>query len=220
MADEREILVFPRSSLPTLAPFVRWEHAGSMLASIEKRMYWMPRHEAELSITLFQPIPCAIVRNTVGEYCVLRRIKEGREDLSSKVSLVVGGHVDKCEQEKSLSSILLATLKREVQEELGVNRLTDVRPIGMVLDHSSITASRHVGFLYEAVISEKFRPQAKEEFSTDSILNRRLFAASELSKFREELDPWSSIIFTEYISTSLTPDDIGSQPAFSFTWIT
>lgn len=220
MADEREILVFPRSSLPTLAPFVPWELAESLFVSIERRMYWKPRHEAELSTELFQPIPCAIVRNTLGEYCVLRRIREGREDLSSKVSLVVGGHVDRCQPEHSLSSILLETLKRELKEELGVSQLTDIRPIGMVLDHSSITASRHVGFLYEVVVSERFRPQATEEFSTDSILNRRLFAASELSKFREEFDPWSFIIFTEYVSTSFTPSDIGSQPAFSFTWIT
>lgn len=220
MGNEREILVFPRSSLPTLAPFVRWELAGSMLESIERHMYWLPRQEAEKSSNLFQPIPCAMIRNAFGEYCVLRRIREGREDLSSKVSLVVGGHVDKCEEEQGLSSILLATLRREIMEELGVSQLTDVRPVGMIQDHSSTIASRHVGFLYETVISEKFRPQAIEEFSTESMLNGRLFAPTELFKFRDEFDPWSFIIFAEHISTSFTPSDIGGQPAFSFTWNT
>ena len=220
MDNDREILVFPRLSLPTLAPFIPWKNASTSFKFIEEGMDWVSREKAELSADLFQPIPCAIVRNDLGEYCVLRRIKEGREDLRSKVSLVVGGHVDRCDETTGLSSLLLSTLKREVKEELGVESLSGIMPIGMVMDHSSVIASRHVGFVYELVISEEFKPQATEEFSADSILNRRLYAPTELSKFREEFDPWSFIIFAEYISTSFVPTDVGSQPAFSFTWNT
>ncbi len=219
MEDTQEILVFPRISLPTLAPFIPWALTSPFFESIQGQMIWLPRCEAELSKDFFQPIPCAIVRNNTGEYRALRRVKDGREDLRSKVSLVVGGHIDKCNDSSELSSLLLATLKRELNEELGVDRLSNITPVGLVVDHSTANASRHVGFVYEVVVDEDFRPMANEEFSINSKLNDGLFTSTQLSRFRDEFDPWSFIIFSEHIAASYSPEDIGSQPAFTFTWI-
>ena len=133
--------------------------------------------------------------------------------MKSKVSLVVGGHIDKGHEKSGFESLLVSTLKREVKEELGVETVSEIRPIGLVIDHSSDNASRHVGFLYETVISQEFKPRAPEEFSTDSVVNSKLYTTTELSRFRDEFDPWSSIIFAEYFATSYTPSDLGSQPA-------
>ena len=221
MDSSREILVFPRSLLATSAPFIPWPLAQHSFDLIQQSMDWLVRDEAEVSTDLLQPIPCSIIRNENGEYCALRRIREGRDDLKSKVTLVVGGHIDRGHEKSGFESLLVATLKREVKEELGVEAVSEIRPIGVVMDHSSDYASRHVGFVYETVISQEFKPRAPEEFSTESIVGSKLYTTTELSKFREEFDPWSFIIFAEHISTSYTPADLGSQPAlFSMNQLT
>ena len=213
MGNNQEILVFPRKILPTDDRFVPWAVAESVLGSVEESMAWLPREQAEQSADFLQPIPCAIILNHNQEYCILRRVKEGRADLSSKISLVVGGHIDRCPGNHGLSSLLSATLKREVAEELGVNDLSAIKPVGLVMDHSSVVASRHVGFVYEIEVAGKVKPLAVEEFSNSSRYSGQWYTAAGLSRFlkENEFDPWSRIIFANHIAPSYSMD-IGSQP--------
>ena len=217
MGNNQEILVFPRKVLTTDDCFVPWAVAKSMLVPVEESMTWLPRPEAERAADLVQPIPCAIIRNHAQEYSVLRRVNEGRADLRSRISLVVGGHIDRCPGNHGLSSLLSTTLKREVAEELGVNDLPEIKPVGLVMDHSSVVASRHVGFVYEIVIADEFKPLAVEEFSTRSKFNGQSYSATGLARFFKgnEFDPWSAIIFANHIAPSYSKD-IGSQTELPF----
>lgn len=216
MDNTQEILVFPRKSLPTKESFLFWPDAGAILESVEKSMAWLPRNEAEQSSDWLQPIPCAIIRNKTGEYRVLRRVKQGRADLSSKLSLVVGGHIDREPDNFSLSCLLSTTLGREIEEELGVSRALEAKPVGLVIDHSSPFASRHVGFVHEVVIAEEFKALAVEEFSARSKYSGRPYSADGLARFFKdnEFDPWSAIIFANYIAPSYLMD-LGAQSELS-----
>ena len=213
--DSREILVFPRDTLRTGERFLQWDSALSLIESIESRMTWMIREEAEESEELLQAIPCAVIRSGTEQFRVMRRVKEGRRDLSSKISLVVGGHVDRPVRDHGFLQLLDTTLRREIFEELGVNKITKVKPIGIVIDHSSVFASRHVGFVYEAAIDDEFIPIAKEEFSARSIFNGQSFSPVDLTRFIREFDPWSWIIYADYIGPSCH-SDTSTQPEFPF----
>ena len=215
MSDSREILVFPRNAMRTGERFLPWESSLSLLSSIERRMTWLIREEAEKSEEFLQAIPCAVIRSGTEQFRVMRRVKEGRRDLSSKISLVVGGHVDRTTQDHGLLQLLDRTLRREIFEELGVSEITKVKPVGIVIDHSSIFASRHVGFVYEAAVDNKFIPVAKEEFSSRSIFNGQSFSPTDLTRFTREFDPWSWIIFADYIGPSCL-SDTSTQPEFPF----
>jgi predicted NUDIX family phosphoesterase len=114
--------------------------------------------------------------------------------------LVVGGHVDRPSKETEITSLLVDTLSREIEEEIGHQGLIAVDPIGLVIDPSSIFASRHVAIVYQVVIRGRVAPQAKEEFSTRSKFSGRFFTGSELSRFHEQFDPWSLILFEDYIA--------------------
>ena len=215
MKTNQEILVFPRVSLLTRERFVPWAEAGTILESVEEEMTWLLRNEAEQSADWMQPIPCAIIRNQIGEYHILRRVKQGRADLSSKLSLIVGGHIDRDPDNWRLPSLLSTTLDREIEEELGVSQSLKTKPIGLVIDHSSPFASRHVGFVHEVVIVDEFKSLAVEEFSTRSKYSGQSYSATGLSKFFKdnEFDPWSAIIFANYIAPSYSMD-MGTQPEF------
>ena len=213
MNDSREILVFPRETLRTGERFLPWDSAYSLFDAIETSMTWLTREEAEKSEELIQAIPCAVIKNGAEQFRIMRRVKEGRRDLSSKISLVVGGHIDRTVQDCGFLQLLDITLRREIFEELGVHDISNVTPIGIVIDHSSVFASRHVGFVYEATIDDEFTPMAREEFSSRSRYNGQTFSPSDLTKFTKEFDPWSWIIFADYISSECS-FSASSQPEF------
>ena len=165
-------------------------------------MRWLPRGEAEASEEFIQPIPCALVLGENGGYHVFRRIKEGRADLRSRLSLIVGGHIDWEADAPAFPQLVRSTLTREIAEELRACQPTSVTPIGLVVDHTSVESSRHIGIVHEVVVEGRVCPQATEEFSLRSSYIGRPYSTSELSTRRAELDPWSSIIFGDYLAPS------------------
>lgn len=186
-----------------------------MLHSAEKNMTWLPRSEAETSETLVQPIPCALVLSEAHQYHVFRRISDGRQDLRKRISLVIGGHIDQDIEEGGFLSLALATLFRELDEELKLEYLSSTaKPIGLVIDRSSLESSRHVAMIYEVVVSGEVKPRAAEEFSMRSKYDGKPCTSNELLDFRKEFDPWSSIIFGDHINPSYS-HEVGKQLSLS-----
>lgn len=207
----QEILVIPRESVKEFDGFVTWPHASKLVDSVSDCVRWLPRQEAEHSEQLIQPIPCAIFRDNDGRYCVFRQAKHTRIDLSQRFSFIIGGHIDRGCGGSSVQEIFEETVKREISEEVGIFLNSQLKPVGMVIDSSSLTASRHIGFVYEAVVDKEIKPMAAEEFSVNSKYNGQFFSIDSLSKLRSKFDPWSFILFSQYLNGGF-PMDIGRQP--------
>ena len=210
----QEILVFPRQCISTSDRFVPEARMHRIVECIQKNCSWLPRDEAERSEDVMQPIPCALIRSRSSEYLVLRRVRETRSDLRERISLISGGHVDRpaggehSAATGSISSLLLTTLRRELDEELGVRGVaeSEIAPVGLVIDHTSVAASRHVAFVYEAVVVEEVRAQAPEEYSLRrSKSNGVRYTAQALSEFHKKFDPWSTILFEDFVASSFAP---------------
>ena len=207
----QSVLCFPRSYVADCERFTPWEVACNVFNSAEKSMTWLPRSEAEASDTLVQPIPCALVINEASLYHVFRRIGEGRADLRKRISLIIGGHIDQDESEGDFYSLAIATLIRELDEELKIGRLpSTAKPVGLVVDQSSLESSRHVALVYEVAITGTIKPKAVEEFSIRSRYDGKPCTTNELLTIRKEFDPWSLIIFGDYINPSYSYD-VGKQ---------
>ncbi len=194
-----EVLVFPRAIFGSAFTLLPWESVQSELHEIELSFSWVHRPIAERSDELVQAIPCALVKDSEGRYCVFRRVKEGRADLSRKLSLVIGGHMDSADDEGRFLPAMRRNLLREIDEEIGVRLDEPPRPVGVVIDGSSIFASRHVAFLHE-ITAERVWPYAPEEFSIKrSQYTGRFVPASTLAEWRNQFDPWSRLVIEEYI---------------------
>jgi predicted NUDIX family phosphoesterase len=163
---------------------------------------WMKRESAERSRTKMQLIPCALVRRD-DLYLALRRTRQTRDDLRSRVSLLSGGHIDFDPEPRSLQDLLERTLRRELAEELGVRSIEEMWPIGAVVDHSSLKASRHVAFVFEVVIADAVEAQAGEEFSLTSSFSGTFLSWPRLLNFEPRFDPWSRIISQEYFGREM-----------------
>ena len=210
----QSVLCFPRTYIAECERFTPWSSACELLQSAEQSMTWLPRTEAEVSETLIQPIPCTLVVSETQSYHVFRRIKEGRPDLRSRISLVIGGHIDHDVHEDDFSSLAMGTLMREIDEELKVEWLSsDPKPVGLVIDQSSLESSRHAAIVYELVVGGRIKPKAVEEFSIHSKYDGKPCTPNELLSLRKAFDPWSMIIFGDYINPSYS-QDVGKQLSF------
>ena len=197
------VLCLPRERFAHFGRFTPWTQASDLVESAQMEMSWIPRAKAELSETLVQPIPCALVRGEDSSLHVFRRIKEGRRDMSGRITLVIGGHIDCSSMKGDLLSLAAATLANELDEELTSSPSIDNRvPVGVVIDPSSLETSRHVGLLYEVAATGTVKPKAKEEFSMGSKYAGRRCSLAELPQLHKEFDPWSTIIFADYIEPS------------------
>ncbi len=196
-----QILVVPRSLFESRDWFTPWKKLGGALSQLERAAAWRLRDEAEAATDWIQPIPCALIRNREGRYCVLRRTRETRSDLRSRISLLVGGHVHRMSGEMNLLDVLIETLRRELNEEVGLTDPGKVRPVGLIVDSTSALASKHAAFVFEVGATKgDMRTRALEEFSRRSKFNLEFLSAEQLRRFHSEFDPWSRLLFEDYIA--------------------
>lgn len=204
-----QVLVFPRSIFGEAFSMLGWDCIQDQLGEIEKSFSWLDRPDAERSTDVVQAIPCTFIRDRTGRYCVLRRISNTREDLDEKLSLIVGGHIDEPHSDASFQATMSFNLMRELDEEIGVVPAGGPpRPVGVIIDNSSIQASRHVAFMHETQ-ADQVSPKAWEEFEAGNPnYSGRFMPASGLAERRNEFDPWSRLLIEEYIC----PGDVEPQP--------
>ena len=195
---DNQILVFPRVIFGDVFSLLPWDSIQNELGEIENAFSWMNRADAEKSSDFVQAIPCACIRNREGMYCILRRSQSSRTDLSKKLSLVVGGHIDRPCSQGSFLEILSLNLLRELGEEVGIFPDNIPRPVGVIIDDSSIQASRHVAFLHE-LESQQVSPIPAGEFARKSKYSGMFADATQLAKRRREFDPCSKLLIEEYI---------------------
>ena len=214
MADNR-VLVFPRAIFSDEFSLLPWDSIQEQMGEIENSFSWLNRPDAEQSEDLVQAIPCAFIRDSDGRYCVLRQVQNLRKDLDRKLSLIVGGHIDDSHECGSFQTNMSSTLIRELEEEAGIlSADRPSRPVGVIIDNSSIQASRHIAFLHE-MPAERVSLKAREEFMLRSKVSGVFMDAVELAERRHEFDPWSRLLIEEYICPEDVPLKSG-QFAFPF----
>ena len=200
ISNEREILVLPRQLLSTETRFVHADPTMELLASWESNVEWISRTIAETRPDRIQPIPCVLIGSANEQFYIFRRTRETRDDLKGRLSFLVGGHVDRPLAVPELRAVLEEALRREVEEELGLTNIPELRLLGMVADYSTIASSRHVGIVFGATLHGHLTTHAPEEFSTRSILSGIAFGFDKLRKHKARLDPWSSILYEDYLT--------------------
>ena len=198
VANDQEVLVFPRKIFDDVFSLRPWETVQDRIEEIEASFEWLERPAAEISREWVQAIPCTLIRDHSGRFCVLRRVNQSRDDLKNKLSLVIGGHIDhKCE-DGTFRSAVTANLIRELEEEVGVLTSDDPSPIGVIVDDSSHSASRHVAFVHE-ILANDVSPDAPEEFMPHSKMSGIFMDARELADRIHRFDPWSRMLIEDYV---------------------
>lgn len=204
---DNKVLVFPRAIFHGEFSLLPWESVQMQIEEIESSFSWLNRSEAERSTDLVQAIPCAFIRDRSGKCYVLRHAQNARNDLSRKLSLIVGGHIDESQDMGSFQGIMSLNLVRELEEEVLLLTKETPRPVGVIIDDTSLEASRHVAFLHE-VAAEDASLRVSEEFAKLSKRLGEFMPVSKLATMRDDFDPWSRLLIEEHICR----DMVSPQP--------
>ena len=198
-----KILVFPRGIFDTDTSLFAWDSIQPQIEAIEDSFSWLNRPEAESSVDLVQAIPCAYIQDRDGNCFVQRQVQSTtRKDLSKKLSLIVGGHADTDHQKAGFLDLIFLNLMRELEEEVLLLACQPPKPFGVIIDHSSIEASRHIAFLYE-VMAEDASQRPSEEFTGRTRVSGIFMPPHQLSERQSEFDPWSRVLIEKHICRDL-----------------
>ena len=123
------------------------EGTDEILRLIRENYEFVPRPQAEEDASFRQIIPYILVRKD-GQILLLERLKKQTESrLHGKLSLGIGGHINPVDCAEG-ADVLQAGLMRELEEELCVPQIKNLRFLGIINDYSSEVSFYHLGLLY------------------------------------------------------------------------
>ena len=199
-----------------LPEYLSWEHAQETIN--HHNLMWVPRSTAESTLDLTQLIPSAIITTQHHQYHTFKRCSSDFEQLSDKLSIIIGGHcdfddiqphncVDVTPQQlhtwaQKFDQVFQRAVARELMEEVAYSIYTtgsnapppDIQPLAVVRDRSTPKTAQHMALIYPITCHRRLYALAPEEFETDVQNNGILHHISELQRNSANLDPWTRII--------------------------
>ena len=139
-----------------------------------------------------QVVPYAIVMHNNRIFLYERAPKgvNSEERLASKLSIGIGGHVEPFDDSED-ESIIISTLKREIQEELGYFEELFIRHKGYIKFSETEVDSVHFGLVYVAEIKEH-----SFTFNNKEIVHGEFKALEEIRspEIYNRLENWSKVL--------------------------
>lgn len=148
MVVPREKLFAEREMIGFL-PFQEYDFETKAIQNYE----YQKRGPMESDASFKQPIGYAMVWNPkTQKIFVYKRAGEGADygekDLFNKYSRGVGGHIEK--EDESSENPIRESMKRELEEEIGLTNITDIKPLGYInLEHDVHTYHFCILYLVE-----------------------------------------------------------------------
>ena len=148
---------------------------------------YVDRDYAEYAGEYKQIIPYVVLRNH-GTFFLTKRLNAQTEKrLHGMCSIGLGGHINPSEEDEE--NIIVAGMKRELYEEVGLDYLGDCTCIGIINDRSTEVSNYHIGLVY--VVDTNSKIGVRET----SKMVGRWTDAQEVTEVFETLETWSQIVW-------------------------
>ena len=175
----------------------------AIMALVEREHEFLPRPDMEADPAYRQIIPyVAVTRGD--EIFATRRLSRGREArLHGKISLGVGGHIERADDD-AREGILMRALEREVGEEISVERIVSLTPLGVINEEADEVGRVHLGFLFRMEVAGEVSVR-----ETDKLEGEWLKLAA-LPRYEAGMEGWSRIAMEALLGRGgvFTPADI------------
>ena len=157
-----------------------------ILAHVEREHEFLPRPDMENDPSYRQIIPYVAVTRG-GEIFATRRLNKGGEArLHGRISLGVGGHIERVDDDER-EGILMRALEREVGEEINVEHVVSLTPLGVINEEADEVGRVHLGFLFRMEVAGEVSVRETEKLSGEWL------QISELWRYAAEMEGWSRI---------------------------
>ena len=161
------------------------EGVEEIVRVIEAHHEFRPRPEMETDPAYKQIIPYVLVTRGA-EAFVMQRLKRGGEQrLHGLLSLGVGGHINPVDE--AGGSALMAGLRREVDEEVAVERAASLTPLGVINNDRDEVGRVHLGFLFRLEAEGAVTVRETEKLSGS------FMPIAALPALRDKMEGWSQI---------------------------
>jgi predicted NUDIX family phosphoesterase len=198
---DESLCVLHRSKLPRPLPekgFVRDEKAArEFIGAVADSSEFVPRSKAEYDPQYLIPIPCAVIR--FGSKVLILKRKEEGHALHDTYAIWAGGHV--VGTDAGGKDMILDCLQRELMEELYIQGEYTLRPIGIVKTDKDERASRHIGVVFDAELSNDTVALAldQKEFRErrGTSVSGTLVEVNGLEPYFPKMGDWSKSIVQE-----------------------
>lgn len=169
---------------------------------VERTHEFLPRPDMESDPSYRQIIPYVAVTRG-GEVFATRRLSAGGETrLHGKLSLGVGGHIERVDDDTS-EGILMRALEREVAEEVAVEHIVSLTPLGVINEEHDEVGRVHLGFLFRMEVTGEVAVRETDK------LEGMWLKISELPKYSGEMEGWSVVAAEALLGSGIfTPADI------------
>lgn len=195
---EEEVLAVPLKSLPKLEEgFTKPKTLKGMNKMLEKA-HFIPRWASDDNPLEVEIIPYPIIRtlNSNKVFCVKRIGGSNEKRLVNKLSLGIGGHINPDPRELKGQELLLASLQRELMEELEFdNKImpnTHLQINGFIRLTETSVDKDHLGIMFTIIVPDEFEDKFKVR-ETDT-LEGEFMPIAEVKKDYDKLENWSKIV--------------------------
>lgn len=168
---------------------------AELLEALGESSVFLERQTAEEDPSHKQVIPYIVVTHK-GRYLLYRRTKkQGESRLHDKLSLGFGGHINDIDGRADAdSNLILAAMVRELNEEVFIPTLCQLRIAGFINDDSNAVGKVHLGvaFIVETG-NERF------EVNEPDKIEAKWCTAAEIDEIFPKLETWSQLLWSAFI---------------------
>ena len=157
-----------------------------MLDIIGRELEFHPRPQMEEDPSFKQIIPYVTLLRGDEVFMTRRLDKGGEARLHGLLSLGVGGHINPVDGEGA--DMLMGGLRREVEEEVSIEKELRLTPRGVINDDSNGVGSVHLGFFFTMEVEGEVAVRETEK------LAGQWAKRSELRELMPRMETWSQIV--------------------------
>ena len=161
------------------------EGVEEIVRVIEAHHEFRPRPEMETDPAYKQIIPYVLVTRGAEAFVMQRLKKGGEQRLHGLLSLGVGGHINPVDE--AGGSALTAGLRREVDEEVALERAVSLTPLGVINNDHDEVGRVHLGFLFRLEAEGAVTVRETEKLSGS------FMPIAALPALRDKMEGWSQI---------------------------
>ncbi len=161
------------------------ENIPSIIDVIRKNHLYVDRDYAEYAPEYKQIIPYAVLISKSGYFLTKRLKKQTEKRLHGMYSIGLGGHINP--QEELLDDVIIAGMRRELAEEVGMHDFQVQGCAGIINDHAADVSNYHIGLVYPLMVDENIRVLETSKMTGEWA------SAQEVDSLFDEMESWSKI---------------------------
>lgn len=149
-----------------------------------------PRYAMETDPTYKQIIPYLVFKHKEHFFLMERDRKASEVRLASKLTLGIGGHINK---EDMAEADIFAWATREFHEEVNYTGTFTITPLGILNDDSNVVGQVHIGFVF-LLEGNSDAISIKSELASGTLMT-----LDECKALKERMEGWSQTVLESLI---------------------